>query len=346
MRIAESKDNFWTSYRDWTGTGFRPDRPTAGHDCELHATAAILSTGPVGLGDYIGMTNATLVQRLARTDGILLRPDRPLAPMDVLVSGLVGVRGLANGARLWTTHASVAAEDPACPELVTTPTRRLVCHTGVDATRVTTVPAALNGLAAYLMQWIVMSVDVASSFPVLVQDLYPSPLQLTPAPALLYVRSWHQAQCINGSDAIASGCVSQVNLTSLGSSTALFDARTDLANATSCEHCDHRFTLWQMYPSSGVAGEVIVLGDLEKTVPLSGYRFRLLAGRKDTLVVVGAPGEKVAITCLVRSSVGGQLAVHVVDVVLPASGRVTAALPTAPGHWWHFVARHGLLVCL
>ena len=46
-----------------------------GKDAQLHALAALLSTGPVGLGDTcVGeecMVNATLVHRLARADGIL-----------------------------------------------------------------------------------------------------------------------------------------------------------------------------------------------------------------------------------------------------------------------------------
>jgi hypothetical protein len=76
------------------------------------------------------MVNASLVRRLARADGILLRPDRPLAPLDVMFGGLLGeatVRAMpglctpaqerspnaekeACGARLWQTHATVFPE--------------------------------------------------------------------------------------------------------------------------------------------------------------------------------------------------------------------------------------------
>ena len=44
----------------------------------MHALISIL-TGVVGLGDWVGMTNRTLVQRIARKDGVLLKPDRCLA---------------------------------------------------------------------------------------------------------------------------------------------------------------------------------------------------------------------------------------------------------------------------
>jgi hypothetical protein len=66
-------------------------------DAELHALGAVLSTGPVGLGDYTGMVNATLVRRLLRADGILLRPDRPLAPVDAQWGALVGGGGGSGG---------------------------------------------------------------------------------------------------------------------------------------------------------------------------------------------------------------------------------------------------------
>ena len=83
------------------------------------------------------MTNASLVRKLARSDGVLVRPDRPLAPMDAMWGMLLGNRsgrampGLctpaqdaqgpkaACGARLWQTHATVAVEDvEKAPELV------------------------------------------------------------------------------------------------------------------------------------------------------------------------------------------------------------------------------------
>ena len=364
MRIAESKDNFWTSFRDLKSLGFTPDRPTVGHDCELHATAAILSTGPVGVGDYIAMTNASIINRLARADGVLLRPDRPLAPMDVLVTGLIGLRGLSNGARLWMTHATVAAEDPDCPELAASPTRRLVSHTGVDATRVKTVEEALLdlnlrklsdrntsiikarswvgqhthtqnserkerlGRGGFHFQWLIMSVDVPSMFSVLASDLYPSPISAAmQATSFLYVREWHWPRCMNNTDAIASGCLREVAFNSTSSnlsaisSTPIFDARTDSPYGTTCKMCDHSFALWSVFPSEGQIHEIIVLGDLTKTVSLSGYRLRI--NPKEgvySLVVVGAPGEEVELMYLVRDS-QRRMIVHVIVVVVGEGGR-------------------------
>ena len=59
----------------------------------MHAVSALL-TGVVGLGDWhSGMTNGTLVRRLARADGVLLKPDRPLAPMDLMLGAFVNASG-------------------------------------------------------------------------------------------------------------------------------------------------------------------------------------------------------------------------------------------------------------
>ena len=214
-RMAPSKDNFWTSFRDLTAHGGNQDGKN-GKDAELHAINALLLTGPVGLGDtcilqntrsnsssnsYDCMTNGTLVRRLARADGILLRPDRPLAPMDTMFSGLLlnasgaaarAMPGLCTpeqekgpnadmancGARLWQTHASVFPEDTAhAPELSRTPTRKLVSHAGVDATAHVTVEAAMAAQPRKLVQHLVRSVDQndAAGFHVQLGDLYPAP---------------------------------------------------------------------------------------------------------------------------------------------------------------------------
>ena len=63
------------------------------------------------------MTNGTLLRRLARADGILLKPDRPLAPLDLMFGSVLGGVSHAlpqymQGARAWMTHATVAPEDP------------------------------------------------------------------------------------------------------------------------------------------------------------------------------------------------------------------------------------------
>ena len=49
---------------------------------EIEALLAALSTGPVGIGDRIGRADRTLVLRTCREDGVLVKPDAPLAALD------------------------------------------------------------------------------------------------------------------------------------------------------------------------------------------------------------------------------------------------------------------------
>jgi hypothetical protein len=49
---------------------------------EIEALLAALSSGPVGIGDRIGGADQTLVLRTCREDGVLIKPDVPLAALD------------------------------------------------------------------------------------------------------------------------------------------------------------------------------------------------------------------------------------------------------------------------
>jgi hypothetical protein len=56
---------------------------TAGETyAEIEALLAALSAGPVGIGDQIGHTNRELIMRCCREDGVLIKPDVPIAAVD------------------------------------------------------------------------------------------------------------------------------------------------------------------------------------------------------------------------------------------------------------------------
>ena len=60
---------------------------TDGQNCTepnlyLESFVASMSTGAVAPGDGIGMSNATLIFRSIRTDGLLLKPSRPMSSVD------------------------------------------------------------------------------------------------------------------------------------------------------------------------------------------------------------------------------------------------------------------------
>jgi hypothetical protein len=69
------KDVF-LSRRD--GEGPRDGDPHA----ELEALLAALSAGPVGIGDRVGRSDRDLILRTCRADGVLVKPDVPVAALD------------------------------------------------------------------------------------------------------------------------------------------------------------------------------------------------------------------------------------------------------------------------
>lgn len=89
---------------------------------EVEALLAALSAGPVGIGDAIGRADRDLVMRTCRADGLLVKPDAPLAAIDrcFLQHGhltpalLVGETYSAHGAHRWHyvvgMHASSTRE--------------------------------------------------------------------------------------------------------------------------------------------------------------------------------------------------------------------------------------------
>ena len=94
LGLRPSKDVFWTARpnncrnddpkTDPKACGRWGAHTNPGSNCELNAIVATLSTGPVGIGDKPGATNATLVRRCVRQDGRILQPDKPATTVDSL----------------------------------------------------------------------------------------------------------------------------------------------------------------------------------------------------------------------------------------------------------------------
>ena len=80
---APSKDTLWSTDNNRTAI---PGCPwTADHEepvAELHVVLALMSKGPVGISDAIGYTNATLLKRIIRQGGTLLKPLKPITAID------------------------------------------------------------------------------------------------------------------------------------------------------------------------------------------------------------------------------------------------------------------------
>ena len=82
---------------------------------EVEALLSVLSAGPVGIGDAVGVADPALVRRTCRSDGILVKPDLPVAALDrcldrvVVASRRLLVGATSTGHRAGTWHYVVAA---------------------------------------------------------------------------------------------------------------------------------------------------------------------------------------------------------------------------------------------
>ena len=82
---------------------FRADPEVAGDNGEPEALLSALSTGPVGLGDRVGRFDPALALRTCRADGILVKPDVPIAATDESMLANAGVPQRAAGGRVLST---------------------------------------------------------------------------------------------------------------------------------------------------------------------------------------------------------------------------------------------------
>ena len=76
IALAPFKDNFWSTTNN-PGNNWHVNESNP----ELMALVSSLSAGPVGPSDKIGLLNTTVVMQCSRADGVLLRPDEPMAPL-------------------------------------------------------------------------------------------------------------------------------------------------------------------------------------------------------------------------------------------------------------------------
>ena len=79
LGLAPFKDTFWTTSEEpGSHYGVKTREPNP----ELETLVCALSGGPVGPGDAIGTTDVPLLMKTCRSDGLLLKPDKPATPID------------------------------------------------------------------------------------------------------------------------------------------------------------------------------------------------------------------------------------------------------------------------
>ena len=83
---------------------FRADPEVAGDNGEPEALLSALSTGPVGLGDRVGRFDPELALATCRADGILIKPDVPIAATGRSMLANTGFRNELMVAEAFTDH--------------------------------------------------------------------------------------------------------------------------------------------------------------------------------------------------------------------------------------------------
>jgi len=87
---------------------FLSSREGSGRDgdphAELEAALAALSAGPVGIGDRVGRSDRELILRTCRDDGVLVKPDVPLAPLERCFAGHAHIERVPLVGETWSDH--------------------------------------------------------------------------------------------------------------------------------------------------------------------------------------------------------------------------------------------------
>ena len=100
LGLRPSKDTFWTTSNSTKRAYAAGANP--GTDVELNALVAATSTGPVGISDAAGETDAALVAAASARSGALLQPLKPMTPLDRTYA-----TSWTSGGRVWGSHAAV-----------------------------------------------------------------------------------------------------------------------------------------------------------------------------------------------------------------------------------------------
>jgi len=107
LGLRPFKDTFYTNTSEFV-TNPKINIYRAREGCPvLHAFMATLSTAPVAISDGVGSANQTLVTQLVRSDGLVLRPDRPVTATDMQVRSQVFGGGPAPSGAIYTTHTAI-----------------------------------------------------------------------------------------------------------------------------------------------------------------------------------------------------------------------------------------------
>lgn len=325
MGLRPFTDVLWTTSVQ-TGDprwGAGAKRPTPVHDLVV----ATLTAGPVGFGDLVNQTNATLLASATRLDGSLLKPASTALRIDRFYrapphggaevwAAVTGPAGSANSATDDRANSMAALGEP---------------------------EAEAKGDA--LWWWSLLSTDVdggvPSGAPLELSELWPTPplgksflVATVLATAAAATQPTRPRTCVHG--ALAASCLQLW--------TEAHPLPVGTSGVPSVETKNFTLALAAPVLSSGWA----LLGELDKIVPCSPQRFvapssagaprdaDLTAGDEVGLAfrVLGSPGESVAVTVvapplhMAASPIDGRLIV--LELTVPSSGEARVECTNAP----------------
>jgi hypothetical protein len=250
------------SHRRTPGCAWTPDKESAA--AELHLVLALMSTGPVGISDQIGMTNATLVKRTIRADGVLLKPSKAITAVDSTF--LEGQRG--------------------------------------GATSTASGSGYLYGTHGVGRSWIFLSFKAAvaasrtATMSISAIDFWPK-LQPNTGSLLAFRHFDSGNPCTNNTNAVLSNCIVSFSSTELLSRDQMVFSvppPEDQSEPGADLFVPKITYAWQ----NCIESRWFLLGELNKYVPLSPVRFQTMKCTKFGVYakIVGVPGETVTVTAL------------------------------------------------
>ena len=75
------------------------------NDIRMRTFVSALSGGPVGISDGVNLTDPELIMKSCRGDGVLLKPSKPIVPLDAHF--MPAYQGGVKAGNIWNTHSQV-----------------------------------------------------------------------------------------------------------------------------------------------------------------------------------------------------------------------------------------------
>jgi hypothetical protein len=195
---------------------------------------ALFTTGPVGVSDALGFANATLLNRTVAQSGLLLQPSKPATSTD----STIALSADDYDAKGYVFASFSGPPSSAAAEIQSTATTSGKKDTSVTLKNSNSSSSTNLLLSTPSVVWAyyVISFKLPQPVPVPASDLWP-PIPVGTSALLHRAFSTSHAAlaaaCVNGTSAVASGCVQQSAVSSSSSSSSASSTLAAAAAAAS-----------------------------------------------------------------------------------------------------------------